>query len=157
MLGLADDKALADGWAKLHAGLAKRRPGLALDGVLVEAMARSGVELILGARGDPDWGPVLVVGLGGVLAEALHDVRVLPPDLAPAAIAAELLRLKGAKLFTHFRGAPARDVVAVAEIAARLGTFMLAHPEIAEIDLNPVVVHAQGEGAVALDALIVTR
>jgi acyl-CoA synthetase (NDP forming) len=157
VLGLADEDALARGWAKLHADLAERRPTLALDGVLVEAMARPGLELILGARGDPDWGPVLVIGLGGVLAEAMHDVRVLAPDLAPAAIAQEFFKLKGAKQLASFRGAPARDVAAAAEIAASLGAFIMAHPEVAEIDLNPVVVHAQGEGAVALDALIVTR
>jgi acetate---CoA ligase (ADP-forming) len=157
VLALADETALAQGWARLHADIARTRPGLALDGVLVEAMARPGLELILGARGDPDWGAVLVIGLGGVLAEALHDVRVLPPDLDPAAIAEEFGKLKGAKLLASFRGAPARDVVAAAEIAAKLGTFMLAHPEIAEIDLNPVVVYAQGEGAIALDALIVVR
>ena len=99
VLRLADDAALAAGWAKLHADIAKARPDLKLDGVLVEAMAKPGVELILGARNDKDWGPVLVVGLGGVFAEALHDVRVLPPDLAPAdVIAEELGKLKGAAL-----------------------------------------------------------
>ena len=60
-------------------------------------------------------------------------------------------------LLREFRGAPARDLAAVAEIASRLGRFVMAHPEIAEIDINPLVVYAQGEGAVALDALIVTR
>ena len=157
VLGLTDEQALAQGWTKLHADIATAKPGLALDGVLFEAIAHPGLELILGARGDPDWGPVLVIGLGGVLAEVLNDVRVLPADLEPAAIADELLRLKGAKLLARFRGAPARDVAAAADIASQLGAFMLAHPEIAEIDINPVVVYAQGEGAVALDALIVTR
>jgi acetate---CoA ligase (ADP-forming) len=60
-------------------------------------------------------------------------------------------------LLGRFRGRPARDVAAAATIAANLGAFIMAHPEIAEIDLNPVVVHAEGDGAVALDALIVTR
>jgi acyl-CoA synthetase (NDP forming) len=120
-------------------------------------MSKRGVELIFGARNDPDWGPVLVVGLGGVIAEALHDVRVLAPDLEPLAIADELRRLKGAALLGAFRGQPARDIDAAAAIAASLGAFVMAHPEVAEIDVNPVVVFAQGEGAVALDALIVAR
>jgi acyl-CoA synthetase (NDP forming) len=97
------------------------------------------------------------VGLGGVFAEALHDVRVLPPDLDADAIADELQKLKGAALLGAFRGQKARDVRAAAEMAARLGAFVLAHPEIAEIDINPVVVYAAGDGAVALDALIVAR
>jgi len=113
--------------------------------------------LILGARNDPDWGLVLVIGLGGVFAEALHDVRVLPPDLDAAAVAQELGQSKGAALLKAFRGAPARDVGAVAEMAVKLAAFMRAHPEVAEVDLNPVMVYAQGEGAVALDALIVAR
>ena len=120
-------------------------------------MSWRGVELIFGARNDPDWGPVLVIGLGGVLAEALHDVRVLAPDLDEAAIADELRKLKGAALLGPFRGQHARDVKAAAKIAASLGAFIMAHPEIAEIDVNPVVVFADGEGAIALDALIVVR
>ena len=82
ILGLADAAALGEGWRRLEANIAKAEPGLKLDGVLVERMAaKGGLELILGARNDPEWGPVLVVGLGGVQAEALGDVRLLPPDL----------------------------------------------------------------------------
>jgi acetate---CoA ligase (ADP-forming) len=157
VLRLHDEAALAAGWDKLHADVARARPGLALDGVLVEAMARPGLELILGARNDAEWGTVLVMGLGGVFAEALHDVRVLPPDLDAAAIAEELRELKGAALLRAFRGAPARDLGATAAMAAKLAAFMRAHPEVAEIDINPVVVYAETEGAVALDALIVAR
>jgi acyl-CoA synthetase (NDP forming) len=120
-------------------------------------MARSGVELIVGVRRDPDWGPVLVVGLGGVWAQVLHDVRVLPADLDPGAIVVELHKLKAAMLLTGFRGAPALDLGAVAEIAARLGRLAAAHPEIAEIDINPLVVYPEHEGAMAVDALIVAR
>jgi acyl-CoA synthetase (NDP forming) len=157
VLGLVDDASLADAWHKLHADIAAGRPGLQLDGVLVEAMARPGVELILGARNDLDWGPVLVVGLGGIWAEALRDVRVLPADLEPAAIAAELRRLKAASLLRGLRGAPALDVAAVADIASRLGQFARAHPEIAEIDVNPLIVYPEPQGAIAVDALIVAR
>jgi acyl-CoA synthetase (NDP forming) len=157
VLGLADEAALAAGWDKLHTDVVTTRPDLRLDGVLVETMARPGIELILGARNDPDWGAVVVIGLGGIFAEALHDVRVLPANLDAAAIADEMLRLEGAALLRAFRGAPARDISAAAEMAANLGAFMLAHPEIAEVDINPVVVYGEGEGAVALDALMVAR
>ncbi|MGE5148104.1 MAG: acetate--CoA ligase family protein [Candidatus Eiseniibacteriota bacterium] len=157
VLNLKDERELEAGWAKLHADVARARPGMALDGVLVEGMARPGVELILGARNDPDWGPVLVVGLGGIFAEALHDVLVLPPDLDADAIADEMRKLKGAALLGAFRGQKARDVEAAAAMAAKLGAFVRAHPEIAEIDVNPVAVYPAGEGALALDALIVVR
>ena len=155
VLGLADDAGLVEGWRKLHADIARVRPGLQLDEVLVEAMARPGVELIVGARNDPDWGPILVVGLGGVWAEALGDVRVVSALLEPAAIANEIRKLKGARLLTGFRGTPAIDLGAVAEIVSRLGQLARAHPEVAEIDVNPVVAYGEQEGAIAVDALIV--
>lgn len=155
ILNLADDAALADGWARLHANVAAHASDVTLDGVLVEAMGARGVELIIGARNDPDWGAVILVGFGGVQAEILQDVRLLSPDLSRDAIIAELRALKSGALFDGWRGAPALDVDAVADIIATLGQLLRGTPEIREIDLNPVVVYPTGQGAIALDALIV--
>lgn len=156
IVGLADADAVAAGWDKLHANIAAARPGLVLDGVLVEGMAERGVELIVGARNDPAWGPVILVGFGGVAAELLHDVRLLPTGLSQDEIAAEIRQLRMAPLLDGFRGAPPMDVAAVARIVAALGEVVAATPAIREIDLNPVLVYPEGQGAIALDALIST-
>jgi len=154
ILNLADEAALARGWDELHANIARHAPGMVLDGVLVEAMGQRGVELIVGARNDPEWGPIILVGFGGVQAEILQDVRLLPPDLTREAIAAELRKLKSGALLDGWRGSPALDVAAVTDIVVALGRLLAAAPSIREIDLNPVVVYPRGQGAVALDALI---
>ena len=154
ILNLADEAALGRGWDELHANIAHHAPGMVLDGVLVEAMGQRGVELIVGARNDPEWGPIILVGFGGVQAEILQDVRLLPPDLTREAIAAELRKLKSGALLDGWRGSPALDVVAVTDIVVALGRLLAAAPSIREIDLNPVVVYPKGQGAVALDALI---
>ena len=154
ILGLKDAAALAAGWARLQENITAARPGLVLDGVLVESMGKMGVELIIGGRNDPDWGPIILVGFGGVLAEMLHDVRLLPADLSRGAIAAELRKLKCAALLDGYRGSPALDVDAVVEIIFGLGAALRSTPSIGELDLNPVVVHPKGSGAIALDALI---
>jgi acyl-CoA synthetase (NDP forming) len=156
VLNLKDADAVESGWAQMHNDVARAMPGLALDGVLVEQMGKSGVELIAGARNDRDWGPVLLVGFGGVLAEALQDVRLLPLDLSVEAIVEELYQLKSAALLRGFRGSGALDVKAAAEIVFKLGTLMRSAKSIVEVDINPVIVYPQGQGAVALDALIVT-
>ena len=117
-------------------------------------MGARGTELIVGGRNDPDWGPVVLVGMGGVLAELYHDVRLLPADLPRAAILAELGRLKAAALLTGYRGSPALDVGAVADIVMAVGGLLRAEPRVREIDINPVLVYPEGQGAVALDALM---
>lgn len=154
ILNLSDDAELTAGWGKLHTNIAHHAPGLILDGVLVEAMGQRGVELIVGARNDPEWGPIILVGFGGVQAEILQDVRLLPPDLTRETIAAELRQLKSGALLDGWRGSPALDVDAVTDIVVALGRLLAAAPSIREIDLNPVVVYPAGQGAVALDALI---
>jgi acyl-CoA synthetase (NDP forming) len=133
----------------------ERHPGIVIDGVLVEAMAKRGLEMIVGARRDPDWGPVVVVGLGGIWAEALQDILVLPPDLDSSELGAELKTLKAAPLFEGTRGAPARDVTALIDVVRRIGSLVRARPEIAEVEINPLVVFERGNGVMALDALIV--
>ncbi len=154
VLGVSDIAALREGWTRLYANVARAAPDVKLDGVLVETMSPRGVELIIGARNDPEWGAVLLVGLGGVTAEALKDVRILPAGLSADVIAAEISRLKGAALLKGFRGDVPRDIAAAARIAEGVGRFILAHPDVREIDINPVLVLPAGEGALALDALI---
>jgi acetate---CoA ligase (ADP-forming) len=156
MLRLPDAEAVRTAWTTLHASVERAQPGLQLDGVLVEAMSPPGLELVVGARRDPRWGPVVMLGLGGIWVEALGDVRLMPPDLSEEEIAVELGKLKTAKLFNGFRNAPPADIKAAAAAAAALGRLMRARPDITEIDVNPLMVHAAGHGATALDALIVT-
>jgi acyl-CoA synthetase (NDP forming) len=156
-LNLADAAAVEAAWKLMQDTIRQRRPGLVLDGILVEPMSPRGVEVILGARNDPEWGPVVMVGLGGVMAEILHDARILPADLSAAEIVTELRKLRAAALFDGFRGEAPRDIEAVADMAAALGGFVRRHPELVEVDVNPVMVLAKGEGAMALDAVIVAR
>lgn len=157
ILALENEDALTTGWNRLHANIAAHAPGLALDGVLVEAMGARGTELIVGGRSDPDWGPVILVGFGGVQAEILRDVRLLPPDLSRTEIIAELRKLKSGPLLDGWRGAPPLDVDAVAAIIETLGRVLVGTPAIREIDLNPVIIRPAGQGATALDALILTE
>jgi acyl-CoA synthetase (NDP forming) len=157
ILNIADEAALRQQWNTLHANVARARPGLVLDGVLIETMGERGLELVVGARRDPMWGPVLLIGLGGVWIEALGDVRLLPVAAGKDRIIAELGKLKAAKLLGGFRGSPPVDVGAVADIAGAIGRLMATRPDIVEIDVNPVVALADGQGALALDALVITR
>jgi acetate---CoA ligase (ADP-forming) len=147
---------IAEGWQRLSDNIAKNRPDLTLDGVLVEAMGQPGVELIVGGRNDAEWGATILVGFGGVQAEILKDFVLLPAGLGHAAIVEALYSLRGGMLLRGYRGSPALDVGAVAKIIEQVGAVLRAEPSIREIDLNPVVVYAAGQGAVALDALILT-
>jgi acyl-CoA synthetase (NDP forming) len=133
-------------------------PAAAIDGVLVQKMARPGREVILGVSRDDRWGPLLMVGLGGVLVEALGDVAMAPVPLDHAAARALLGRLKAATVFGPWRGQPAADIEALATLMVNLSHFAHDHADsIAEIDLNPVIVHNAGEGLTIVDALIVKR
>lgn len=151
VLGISDEQALRAAYADLTERVGSRVNGR-VDGVLIEEMAAKGLELMVGAKRHPAWGPVVVVGLGGVLVEALGDVRLLPPDLATADIIAELRRLRSAKLLDGFRGAPASDLNAVAEVVSLVGRLMSRRPDIEELDINPLL--ARPDGVLALDVLM---
>jgi acetate---CoA ligase (ADP-forming) len=156
VLGVGDADAVRRTWTALHENVERALPGMKLDGVLVEAMSPRGLELVVGARRDPRWGPVIMIGLGGIWVEALGDVRLMPADLTEDEIVAEIGKLKTAKLLHGFRNAAPVDIKAVAAAAAALGRLMRARGDIIEVDVNPLMVHAAGDGATALDALIVT-
>jgi acyl-CoA synthetase (NDP forming) len=151
ILGVADEDELRAGWARLMTNLGS----VQIDGVLVEQMSAPGLEMIVGARHRPEWGATVLVGLGGVLTEALDATLLLPADISRARAVDRIRELHGAKLLGEFRGRPARDVSAVADAVVKIGAVMRAGLGIEEIDINPLMVGAEGEGAVALDALIV--
>lgn len=119
---------------------------------LVETMAPPGVDLIVGASRDPVFGPVVLVGLGGTVAEALEDVTVALAPVTVAAAAGLLDELAGKALLDGFRGGPVVDRAAVGHVLAALGTLLESHPEIAEVEVNPL--RATASGLLALDAVL---
>ena len=127
-------------------------PGATGRGLLVEPQL-SGVELIVGARRDETFGPIVIVGLGGILAEAMDDVavRLAPVDSVEAE--AMLRELRGQRILDGIRGAPGVERAAVAQLIATVSRAIVADPSILELDLNPVISGPLETAAV--DALIV--
>lgn len=154
ILDITDAKALQAAWTTMHEALSLRN-GLVLDGVLVERMAEPGLEMILGAKRDSQWGAVVVAGLGGVWTEALDDFVVLPVDLSQEEIVAKLSELKAAKLLHGLRGHPKLDIEATARAIGALSKFVQQHENVKEADVNPLVIYPEGKGVLALDGLIV--
>ena len=154
-LNLINEAAVRAAWDTMMRNVKRAAPNTKLDGALIEKMSPRGIELMVGAMRDPGWGTVLLLGLGGIWVEALGDVQMLPATADKVQIIEALGKLRAAKLLIGMRGAPPADLTAVAEVVLRIGGLMQSVPEITEIDINPLTVHAKGEGATALDALIV--
>ncbi|TGB03163.1 acetate--CoA ligase family protein [Streptomyces sp. MZ04] len=135
-----------------------RYEGIALDGVLVCQMVERGVEMVVGVTQDELFGPTVTVGLGGVLVEVLRDVAVRVPPFGEDQAAAMLSELRGRALLDGVRGAPPADVDALVEVVLRVQRMALElGGDLAELDINPLMVLPRGQGAVALDALAVCR
>jgi acyl-CoA synthetase (NDP forming) len=157
-LGVSGEAAVREAYRAVLARAAVARPGARIDGVLVQRMAPPGIEMILGVTRDPDFGPLLMVGLGGIHVEVLRDVAFAPVPIGPEEALTLLGELKGAALFDGVRGAPPADRAALCELIAQLSRFAADHAgEIEEIDLNPVIVHPQGQGLSVVDMMIVKR
>lgn len=120
--------------------------------VLVEAMAPPGVDLVVGARRDPVFGPVVLVGLGGTVAEALADVAVRVAPITPDVAAGMVDELAGRALLDGWRGGPVLDRAALGRFVAALGALLHAHPHLQDVEVNPLRVSA--DGLIALDAVI---
>ena len=132
--------------------VAKAAPGATIDGVSVQRMAEPGIEVIAGMTMDPQFGPVLMFGLGGVLVEVLKDVafRVVPINTRDAR---QMVReIQGFPLLQGYRGQEPADLAALEGLLLKLSAFIEGHPEVAELDLNPIFTYPKG--AVAVDARI---
>jgi len=152
-LDLADEAKVRTAWSAIAAAVASALPGSAFDGCLVAPMAGAGIEMIVGAKYDAQFGPLIVVGAGGVLVELLADVQTALAPITPADARAMLERLRAWKLLQGIRGRPPADVDALVDAVVRVSHLAAAlGPRLIELDINPLLVKTRGEGAVALDA-----
>ena len=145
---------LVDAGTATASAAAARKARARIRGFLLEEMAE-GAEMIVGALNNPSFGPIVVVGMGGVHAEILRDVARRYAPLAISEAREMILTLKGARLLQGYRGAPARDIEALADAVARLSWMVIDHENaISEIEINPLMVGVQGRGVTAVDAVI---
>ena len=134
----------------------KHRPNADIQGVLVGPMAKKGVEIIVGTMTDATFGPMIMVSLGGITTELFRDVIYRPAPVSAAEASAMLAELKAAPLLSGFRGAAKTDVPALSKLISQISVLAAqARGEIAEIELNPVLVHPEGQGVTIVDALVV--
>ncbi|WP_343944799.1 acetate--CoA ligase family protein, partial [Pseudonocardia zijingensis] len=142
------------GPAELDAAL-DRLDAIGATRYLVERMAPAGVDLVLGARRDPVFGPILLLGLGGTTAEALADVAIRLAPLTPEEAAEMPAELAGHALLDGWRGGPVLDAAELGRTASMLGDLLVANPALDEIEVNPLrITH---DGLVALDAVVLAR
>jgi acyl-CoA synthetase (NDP forming) len=155
ILNVADEQAACAAFRELVQRGQAAYPAARLRGVQIQKMVTGGQEVIVGVKRDPTFGPLVMFGLGGIYVEALADVSF---RLAPltAEDAGEMIdEVRSARLLSGLRGAPAGDRAALADAIVRVGQLAADHPQIAELDINPLLVLPEGQGVVAVDARII--
>ncbi|MBN1774816.1 MAG: acetate--CoA ligase family protein [Deltaproteobacteria bacterium] len=154
-LNLRSEAGLRQAWSDMHERIGRAFPEAEIEGALVQPMVTGGREMIVGGRRDPAFGPVVLVGLGGVFVEILREaaLRVFPFDRDEARRAIDELR--GAAILRGARGSQPADLEALVDVMLRLGRCLDEFPEIREVDVNPLRVFPAGEGCRALDARVI--
>jgi acetate---CoA ligase (ADP-forming) len=133
----------------------RHNPSARIHGILVEAMARGGVEVILGATRDPKFGPLCMFGLGGTFVEAMRDVTFRIAPMWESSAENMISSIKAYRVLRGIRGTPPSDIKAIKDCMLRLSQLVTDHPEIAELDINPLIVYPEGEGCVVADSRMV--
>jgi acyl-CoA synthetase (NDP forming) len=155
ILNVQDEGAASAGFEAMIARAHAAHPDAPVRGVQVQQMVTGGQEVIVGVTRDPTFGPLIMFGLGGVYVEALADVSFRLAPLTAADAWALLDEVRSARLLTGLRGAPAADRAALVDAIVRVGQLAADHPEITELDINPLLVLPEGQGVVAVDARII--
>ena len=152
-LNLDSEGAVRDAFERIARNLAARAGGARFEGVAVQPMAKPGVEILAGTYRDDRFGAMVMVGLGGVLVEVMNDTTLALAPIGGREAASMLARLRGAQIFRGVRGQPGADIDAIVSLLQTVSGIAATHPEISEMDLNPVV--AYEDGLAILDARIV--
>lgn len=155
VLNLADEGAVAEAFEALLARVRSRQPDARLEGALVAQMAPPGQELIVGMRRDQQFGPLIMFGLGGVYVELFRDVAFRVAPFSRAEARRMVAETRAGQLLAGLRGRPPADVDAVVEVIVRVAQMALDHPQIEEIDINPLIAYPAGQGVLAVDARMV--
>ena len=152
-VALANDEQVAEAYDAIMASCREKYPEAGIEGVTVQDMAPPGLEVIVGVATDPQFGPVVMFGLGGVWVEVLKDVSFKLVPLTRDDARSAIDELRAARLLEGFRGSPAVDTGALEDILLRVSDFVAATPEVCEMDINPIF--AYPDGALAVDARVI--
>ncbi len=154
-LNLQDETEVMAAYERMFTEIGRKMPDAKLEGVMIEQMAGRGQEVIVGVRRDAGFGPLLMFGLGGVYVELFKDVAFRVAPVSEKEALAMISETGAGKLLKGFRGQPVSDLDAVVSCIQRLGQLALDFTEIAEVEVNPLLVHPQGQGALVLDGRII--
>ena len=157
MLNISGAQEAARTYDQIIANVLKAVPDAQIQGVLIEGMARKGVEVILGATRDQRFGPLLMFVLGGSLVEVLKDVTFRLAPMWRISAHTMIREIRTFEILTGVRGAPPSDLQALEEVLLRLSAMVVNHPEISELDVNPLIVHAEGNGCSVADSRILLQ
>jgi acyl-CoA synthetase (NDP forming) len=152
-VGLKSEQEVAEAYDAIMASCLAKFPKAAIEGVTVQDMAPPGLEVIVGMTTDPQFGPVMMFGLGGVWVEVLKDVSFKIVPLTKADAAKAVREIRAARLLDGFRGSDPVDTSALEDILLRVSEFVAKTPEVKEMDLNPIF--AYPDGAIAVDARVI--
>ncbi|MCI4326384.1 MAG: acetate--CoA ligase family protein [Thermoplasmata archaeon] len=152
---LPDEGALRSAWATMRSELARRASGARIDGFEIESMIRGGHEVIVGAQRDPGFGPVVLFGMGGIYVEVLRDVTFRLAPLRSLSAVHMVGAVRSAAILNGVRGEGPADLAALYDAIERVSQLVVEVPEVAELDLNPLIVRPAGQGVVAVDARVV--
>lgn len=154
-LKLANAKAVREAFGRVRASLGKHVRGARFEGVVVQPMVKGGLELIVGAARDRDFGPLVALGWGGIAAEVLGKPVTRLAPISRGEALRMIAKLPAAGILDAMRGRPPYDVAALADIIVRVGLMIASHDDLAELDLNPVRLFERGKGAAILDVRMI--
>jgi acetyltransferase len=156
-LGLENSDDVIQAFDKIITRAGEYDPAAKIEGVLVQKMASPGSEVILGLNRYPVFGPLLMVGIGGIFVEVFQDVVFRLAPIGRNEARRMVRQIRGYRLFQGFRGRPQADVETIERSLVSLSHMANNHPEIMELDINPLLVHARGHGATAADCRIILK
>ena len=157
VLGLENQKDVKKAFGNIINRAGEYDPAAEIEGVLVQRMAPPGSEVILGLNRYPVFGPLLMVGIGGIFVEVFQDVVFRLAPIGRNEARRMVRQIKGYRLFQGFRGRPQADVETIEKSLVSLSNMATNHPEIRELDINPLLVHERGHGATAADCRIILK